>query len=133
PLPYPDADRIVRLYQINAKGGRGSVSGPNYGDWRDGTRSFENTAILANWYGRVPVLGLGEPRRISSMRVSRRFFDVMGVTPAFGRTPAPSEFAEELPHVAVISSRLAATVAGNQSIGRQFVLDSLSITIIGIM
>src|SRR5690242_19317536 len=36
-LPYPDSDRIVRLYQLGEKGNRGNVSEPNFNDWRDGT------------------------------------------------------------------------------------------------
>ena len=133
PLPYPDADRIVRLYQIGAKGGRGNVSGPNFVDWREGTRSFAHFTLMSNWYGRVPVVGLGEPRRIPSIRVSEHFFDALGVAPERGRVFSAAEYAEELPQVAVISRRLADSVAGDETIGRHFVLDGLSIAVIGIM
>ena len=40
PLPYPDPDRIVQLWQVGEKGGRGQVSDPNYDDWKAGTREL---------------------------------------------------------------------------------------------
>ena len=41
PLPYPEPDRIVRLFQIDANGRRnGNVSEPNFEDWKNGTRSL---------------------------------------------------------------------------------------------
>src|SRR5215207_3081105 len=32
PLPYPDPDRIVQMWQVGQRGGRGQVSDPNYDD-----------------------------------------------------------------------------------------------------
>ena len=37
PLPYPDQDRIVRLWEQTERGPQVAVSGPNFRDWfRDG-------------------------------------------------------------------------------------------------
>ena len=53
PLPYPEADRIVQLFQIGDKGRRGAnVSEPNFLDWQAQTRGFaamaETTAFPAD-------------------------------------------------------------------------------------
>jgi putative ABC transport system permease protein len=84
PLPYPDADRIVRLLQIDNTGRRnGTVSEPNFEDWKNGTRSFVAMAEMAA--GPTPV-GVGtETTMIPGAVVSREFFAVLGVQPASGR------------------------------------------------
>ena len=49
PLPYPDADRIVQLFQISEKGTRGgNVSEPNFLDWQAQTRGFAAMAETAS-------------------------------------------------------------------------------------
>jgi predicted permease len=83
PLPYPDPDRIVRVFQIDDTGRRmGNVSEPNYEDWRTRTRVFAGTAQVAS--GPVPVAARGDATMMTGAVVSREFFDVMGVRPAIG-------------------------------------------------
>ena len=102
PLPYPDSDRIVRLYQLGEKGGRGNVSEPNFLDWQQGTHSFSSMAETAR--SEQPVSGLGEPTVTFVGTVSRDFFDIMGVRPAAGRTFLPDEQRPGGPNVAVVSA-----------------------------
>src|SRR3954465_8755601 len=49
PLPYPDSDRIVRLYQLSQTNARNNVSGPNFADWQSGTHGFQHMALVANF------------------------------------------------------------------------------------
>lgn len=102
PLPYPESDRIVRLYQLNENGRRGSVSEPNFLDWQQGTRSFAAMAEITR--GETPVSGINEPMIAMLSTVSRDFFDIMGVVPAAGRTFLPDELREGAPRVAVVSA-----------------------------
>jgi putative ABC transport system permease protein len=77
PLPYPDADRVVRVYQVNeGRGNRGPVSDPNFADLKDRSRSFSAFAQ----FGGVPesVAGGSEPVRLL---VSRGFYEAIGVQP----------------------------------------------------
>jgi predicted permease len=85
PLPYPDPDGIVRLFQIDSTGARnGNVSEPNFNDWKEGTRSFSAMAEVSA--GPSPVLvGNGETTMTPGAMVSREFFDVMRVKPVVGR------------------------------------------------
>jgi predicted permease len=90
PLPYPDADRIVRVWQVDKDGNRLDVSDPNFTDWETQSRSF---AALAQVQGPSPVSVSGdvEPVRVSAAIVSRDFFRVLGVQPLAGRVFAPEE------------------------------------------
>jgi len=69
PLPYPDSERIVALFQISPKDQRmGNMSDPNFDDLRAQTRSFEAMAVYA---GRVlSVSGGSEPARVGVATVS---------------------------------------------------------------
>jgi predicted permease len=133
PLPYPQSDRIVRLYQLNQQNVRNNVSGPNFVDWKTGTHSFTDMTLLNN-FGRIPVTGLGEPQMVPAYRVSQKFFDAMGVQPAAGRLFAAAEYLEDHPHVAVISATMAKRVeATAPAVGQRLTYDGESITIIGVM
>jgi putative ABC transport system permease protein len=46
PLPYPNSDQIVRLYQVNAKGERNSVSQATFRDWSSGVHDVAALAIF---------------------------------------------------------------------------------------
>jgi predicted permease len=139
PLPYPQADRIVQLYQLGETGVRNRVSGPNFEDWKAGTHSFGALSILAN-YGRAPVTGLGDPRMVSVMRVASRFFDIMRVQPAAGRLFAADEYVDARPTVAVIGATLAERMApggpagwAREVVGQRLTYDGASLTIVGVM
>ena len=46
PLPYPDPDRLVLLRESTSTFPNGSVSYPNYLDWRAGQHSFTDLALV---------------------------------------------------------------------------------------
>src|SRR5438105_2955662 len=56
PLPYPHSDRLVPLRERSETFESGSVSYPNYLDWRAAQRGFTDTALFrlgeTNLYGR---------------------------------------------------------------------------------
>ena len=85
PLPYPNSDRIVQIFQTNKSGERNSVTEPNFADWKAGTRSFSSLA-MHSWSNTVTVNGLSEPARARATQVSGDFFTVFGVKPEIGRT-----------------------------------------------
>jgi predicted permease len=102
-LPYPNSDRIVRLYQLGQKGSRGNVSEPNFNDWRDGTHSFASMAEMQN-YGLTPVAGAGDAQLARVTMVSKTFFEVMGVPPSLGRGFRPEEQQPGGPKVMLVSA-----------------------------
>jgi putative ABC transport system permease protein len=91
PLPYRDADRLVRIWESDVPRGRPefSVSTPNFVDFRARAQTFERmaasngaTLTLATPDGVEPLVG---------RRVSLDFLPVLGVAPALGRNFLPEE------------------------------------------
>ena len=85
PLPFPDADRLVTFFNAYPASGvdRGQNSAPDFFD-RRGLDAIDDVAL----YNEISVT-IGEEsasRNVFSMNVSPPFFDVLGVTPALGRT-----------------------------------------------
>src|SRR3954468_24084679 len=84
PLPYPDADRIVRLSERTKSGAAIDVSHPDFVDWRAGATLFEAMAEYSG--GTETVLGGREAVFADAYGVTDGFFRVFGVPPVLGRT-----------------------------------------------
>jgi predicted permease len=83
PLPYPDAERIVRINREQSPYG-GPVSPPVLADWRAGTATaFESMAAFAE--ATVNLSGPGEAERIDAWRVTPEFWSVMDLPAQAGR------------------------------------------------
>ena len=85
PLPYPDADRLVELFEHDrrADGRFFRVSLLNYLSWVERARSFD---ALATFSGRdFIVTEHGDPERIIGSAVTASLFKVLGVAPIVGR------------------------------------------------
>jgi putative ABC transport system permease protein len=83
PLPFPEADRLMVVWEKNPKGiDRNSVSPPNFADYRAASKSF--SGIAAFYEDSANLIGSGEPEHLLSSMVSPEFFDVVGVSPAIG-------------------------------------------------
>jgi hypothetical protein len=88
-LPYPDAERIVQLREVNAGGAQMAFAEPNYLDVRARSRTLE---AVAQYGGDLTtVTGGSEPVRALTCAVSGDFFHVLGTKPVVGRTFLPEE------------------------------------------
>jgi predicted permease len=104
PLPYPDADRIVRVFQVNSEGyDRVNLSYPNFEDLKAQTHSFSSMAV--DEVITEPVVGGSEAARVEVGHVSREFQDVVGVRPLLGRAFVADEQAPGAPPAVLISYR----------------------------
>jgi putative ABC transport system permease protein len=83
-LPYPEPERLVRVYESGRMGERLAVAEANLLDWQRDARSFESLSMYSA--GTTPVVGGGQAVRSLATTVSRGFFGVLGVKPALGRT-----------------------------------------------
>lgn len=83
PLPYPQSDRLIRIYEANLAHGQieQDVSVGAFHDWRAGSTSLEASALFSKASPRT--LGVGG-HRLTTMSVSPAFFDVLGVRPILG-------------------------------------------------
>src|SRR5919205_2741779 len=91
PLPFEQPDRLVQVWEASAKRGRNEIpaSFPNFADWRDQNRVFEQTVAYSAWS--FNLTGSAEPERIRSAIVSPAFFSTIGIKPILGRTLLPGE------------------------------------------
>ena len=82
PLPYPDADALVRVHEVVPQYGRFSVAPANFLDWRKQSTSFERIAAYSGTSGTF-TWGDG-PDRVQGASVSWDLFDLLKVRPALG-------------------------------------------------
>ena len=89
PLPYAEADRIVRVLERPPRNERSVVSTLNFLDWQEDNDVFEFMAAQTGWT--VTLTGVSEPVLLRGGQVSARFFDIFGIRAARGRTFLPDE------------------------------------------
>jgi putative ABC transport system permease protein len=133
PLPYPDADRIVRVLERLPSGGITGVSTLNYLDWTKQSTVFEYMAAEAGW--RATLTGGPEPVLIQAARASAHYFDIFGVKPALGRTFLPDEDQLGKDRVVLLSHALWETQFGADPaiLGRDIRLDGEPYTVVGVL
>ena len=136
PLPYPQPDRLVLIRERTNIFDSGSVSLPNYLDWRASQRGFTDLALFrrgdANLSGATSDV---EAERVSSARVSYNFLSVLGVPPELGRDFRESDDVPHCKKVALISDGLWKRRFGGSRgvIGQSIMLDGVEREIIGVL
>jgi putative ABC transport system permease protein len=136
PLPYPQPDRLVLIRERTNIFDSGSVSLPNYLDWRASQRGFTDLALFRR--GDANLAGAAsdaEAERVGSARVTYNFLSMLGVPPELGRD---FREADDVPHckkVALISDALWKRRFGSSRgvIGQSITLDGVEREIIGVL
>ena len=131
-LPYPTADRIVAIQEVNAEGRPGQVTGPNFLDWRAQNTVFEHLAAIK--ITNVNLTLADQAERIDLAQTSANFFDVFGIRPQLGRLfVAGDEQAGHAP-VVVLSDTLWRRRFGADPtlVGQQVNLDGTTYSVVGI-
>jgi putative ABC transport system permease protein len=133
PLPYPDADRIVQVWEKPPRGLRNVISALNYLDWKSSSTVFDSLAAATG--SPMTLSGEGEPVVLRAARVSASYFDIYQIAPAIGRTFAVDEDRPGKEHVVVLSHRVWASRFGGDAalVGRTITLDGQPYTVIGVM
>ena len=104
PLPFPEADRLVRMQQVHANGIGYTLSPARLEDWHRMNETFDG--ITGYVTEDVSELSGELPERLRRTGVAPRFLDVMGVAPVLGRGFTDAEQRFGGPAVAVISDGL---------------------------
>lgn len=134
-LPFPEADRIVTLWENNTVDGldRDDVSPANFLDWRERQKSFEQLAY-ANPFS-FDYVADGEPVTLRSALVSKGFFDALGASPLHGRIFAPEEYEDGKNKVVILSYGLWQRRFGGDPriVGTKLTLDKEPMTVVGVM
>lgn len=84
PLPFPEADRLVKIWETTPGYSRMELSAPNYRDIRAAATSFVSSGIYHA--ESLTLLDGGEPRRFVGSSVSAGLFATLRVAPLIGRT-----------------------------------------------
>jgi len=136
PLPYPQPDQLMRLYKTTAlepdRVG-GTVSPPDYTDWRRDNTAFSEVA--ASLDDSVALTGSGDAEQIPACVVTGGFFSVMGVPPLIGRAITAEDETVGGRAVVVLSHALWTRRFGSspEVVGRQLTIDGVPREVIGIM
>ena len=83
PLPFPQSERLVKLWEAVPGYTRMELSPANYRDWKSMNRSFE--VMGAYDWSDVNLVGQGEPERLSTATVSSEILPMLGIQPLMGR------------------------------------------------
>lgn len=134
PLPYPDADRLVSIYDFQRQTGQEfRVTMLNYLDWVAQTKTFESLAAYSG--NGVSVGGPAQPEILIALSVSANFFDTTGVRPALGRAFRPEENERGHNQVMILSHALWQRRFGGDPgiIGRIVPVNGEPFEIVGVM
>ncbi|MFI5228219.1 MAG: ABC transporter permease [Gemmatimonadales bacterium] len=141
PLPYPEPDRLVRLWQVETSNGgheRGVVSPVNLDDWRARQHAF---ADIGGYFFRegmsgTDLEGIGEPQRLATAFVTPGFWNTLRVAPSRGRVPRDDEMVRgSNDRLVVLSDAFWRREFGASptAIGRRVTLGNQSYEIVGVM
>src|ERR1700722_15475201 len=135
PLPFPDADHLMRVDQYNPKNPRPFhlVAPVRLEDWNRLNSTF---AALTGYYAEDISESTGAlPEKVTRAWVSPRFFQVWAVTPALGREFTPDEETLNGPAAVLISDRFwrRRFNADPNIVGKNLRLDGHLTPIVGVM
>jgi predicted permease len=133
PLPYPDPDRIVRLWEAPTPGTINQTTNGFFDEWRRGSVSFD--AMAASRPAHITVGVGGEPARLSGVLATVDYFRVFGVRAALGRTFTPGDDRPGNERVIVLSHAVWQTRFGGDPnlVGRDLVADNRVYRVIGVL
>lgn len=132
PLPFPDSDSLVKIWNAKDERSSNEVSPPNYRDWKAmATRSFSGMAAYAG--GAANLVGVGQPRRVELALVTPELMPLIGTTPLIGSVISPAN--KDAGAIAVLGYDLwhSQFNADPRVVGRVIRLDGTPHTIVGVM
>jgi predicted permease len=135
PLPYQQADRLVRIWSANPGTGQRylETSYQDFRQFKQQSRSFVGMAAFSE-APRILRDDRSEPGNITVARISDGFFPTFGVQPEAGRDFLPDEYERGAPSI-ILGHRLwqSRYAANPDIIGRTVTIDGAPHTVVGIM
>jgi len=135
PLPYPNPDRLVRIYFNDpGLGVRDTLfSVPELDDVRTRSGVFDEVSTVGG--GSVNLTGADKPERLEFAVTHPNYFSMLGARPHIGRLFGPQDFALGFAPVAVISDGLwrRSYGADRNVLGRTLLLDNDPYTVVGVL
>jgi len=136
PLPYPDPDRLVLLFNVSTSAPESNTiraTALDFDDYRARTRSF--AAMAAHVGTGFTFTGGSGPELVLGQMVSPDFFTVLGAPPLLGRVFAADEFSPGRSNVLVLAHRFWQERYGADPslVGRQVTVNGKPFTVVGVM
>jgi putative ABC transport system permease protein len=137
PLPYPEPDRLILLRESTSTFPSGSVSYPNYLDWRAGQRTFTDLALIRREALNFALTAGGDaaPDRVNGARVTYNYLSILGVKPLIGRDLTEADDQPGSAPVVLIGETIWRTRFAKSPtvLGQQVVVDGVPREIIGVL
>ena len=132
-LPYPESDRLVRVYDVQPACSTCPASFPKYIDWKERNQVF--AAIGGSSEGSMVLTGAGDPIRVRMSSTTASFRAVLGARPVIGRWYTEDEDRPGGPKVVVLSADLFTQQFGSDPtlVGRSITLNGDSYQVIGVL
>ena len=134
PLPFQDAERIVRITREMGSSVQGTTSVPVFDEWRDRTKTtFAAVGAYAPETMNLAGSGNGDAQRLSVYKVTPGFWDVFSQPLALGRSWGDDEENQNV-QVLVLSDRLwrSRFAANADVIGSDVHLNDETFRIVGV-
>jgi len=133
PLPYPDSNRLVRIWSTSPRLSTDVSSYPDFRDWADQSRSFEQMAACS---GRSFNLSGGDrPQRVEGLRTTAGLFSTLRVKPLLGRLFSDDEQSAGQDHLVLLTENMWKSHfnANAGILGSTLKLDDENYTVIGVL
>ncbi len=133
PMPYPQPERLLKIYSSTDKFRESSVSYPNFLDWRQRSRAFDGMAAYRT--DNFNLTGQANPERLRGEMASAALFEVLGVRPIIGRTFDDTDDRRGAAPVAVLTSSFWRSRFGASPgvLGSSLTLNGALYTVIGVV
>jgi len=133
PFPYQAPEQLVMLAESVSGQRNGSVSYPNFVDWRAQNNVFESVSAV-RWNESYNFTGVDEPERLQGRLVSAGFFSLLGVKPLLGRDFVAEEDRPGATPAVIISHGFWTRRFGNDQsvVGKQITLNNQGYTVVGV-
>ncbi len=133
PLPFPDAERLVMVWEKEPHYSKMELSPANYRDWKAQSKSFDSFGAFS--YLSTNLVGEGEPERMAGSVVTWEVMPLIGIKPIIGRWFTEEEDRRGVQGTVILSYPLwQARFGGSASaIGKKILLDGEPCTVIGVM
>jgi putative ABC transport system permease protein len=133
PLPYPDGDRLMRLYQRQENSAETNIAPIRLEDWNRLNSTFQ--AIMGYLIEEVSDTSGDLPEQLRRAKVAPRFLEVWGIAPVLGRGFTDAEHHAGGPSAVLISDRYWRRRFGADPhvLNRTVRMESASFAIVGVM
>ena len=134
-LPYPQPERLVKIWNSYPPYPPAGLSPGDYADWRQQAKSFSAMGAYAEISTGFNLTGDAEPQRVQAGYASASLFPLLGVAPVAGRSFSSEEDRAGSAPVVMLSHRLWQSRFGSdrQIVGHVVTLNDHRYSVIGVL